>query len=40
MAARSGDPDMISDVEVVHVGSELASTVGYEQGQVAVDGNR
>jgi ketosteroid isomerase-like protein len=40
MAARFSDPDMTTDVEVVHVGSELASTVGYEHGQVAIDGHR
>jgi len=40
MATRFSDGDMTTDVEVVHVGSELASTVGYEHGQVAVDGNR
>ena len=40
MAARFSDPDMTTDVEVVQVGSELASTVGDEHGQVAIDGNR
>jgi ketosteroid isomerase-like protein len=40
MAARFSDGDMTTDFEVVHVGSELAYTVGYEHGQVAIDGNR
>jgi ketosteroid isomerase-like protein len=40
MAARFSDPDMTTDVEVVHVGSELASTVGHEHGPVAIDDNR
>jgi ketosteroid isomerase-like protein len=40
MAARFSDKDMTTDFEVVHVGSELASTVGSEHGQVAIDGTR
>jgi ketosteroid isomerase-like protein len=40
MAARFSDGDMTTDFEVVHVGSELAYTVGYEHGQVAIDGHR
>jgi ketosteroid isomerase-like protein len=40
MATRFSDGDMTTALEVVHVGCELASTVGYEHGQVATDGNR
>jgi hypothetical protein len=40
IAARFSDKDMTTDFEVVHVGSELASTVGSEHGQVAIDGTR
>ena len=40
MAARFSDPDMTTDFEVAQVGSELASTVGDEHGQVAIDGHR
>jgi ketosteroid isomerase-like protein len=40
MATRFSDRDMTTDFEVVHVGSELAYTDGYEHGQVAIDGNR
>jgi ketosteroid isomerase-like protein len=38
VATRFSDPDMTIDVDVVEVGSDLAYTVGYEQGQLAIDG--
>ena len=39
-AARFSDPDITTDFDVVEVGSDLADTVGYEHGQVAIDGTR
>jgi hypothetical protein len=37
VTSRFSDPDMTTDFEVVHVGSDLAYTVGYEHGHVAID---
>lgn len=40
VGARFSDPSMSIDYEVVEVGGDLAYTVGYEQGEVAIDGVR
>jgi ketosteroid isomerase-like protein len=40
VGTRFSDGDMTHDVEVAYVGAELAYTVGYEQGEVAIDGVR
>jgi ketosteroid isomerase-like protein len=40
VTSRFSDPDITTDLEVVHVGSDLAYTVGYEHGVLAIDGTR
>lgn len=40
VASRFGDPHMSTDLEVVEVGEDLAYTVGYEQGHMAIDGKQ
>jgi ketosteroid isomerase-like protein len=39
VAARFNDGAMAIDYEVVDVGADLAYTVGYENGQVSIDGS-
>jgi ketosteroid isomerase-like protein len=38
VGSRFGGGDMSSDLEVAYAGEDLAYTVGYERGEVAVDG--
>ncbi|MBT2442139.1 nuclear transport factor 2 family protein [Streptomyces sp. ISL-36] len=38
VGGRFSDGDMRTEFEVVHAGTELAYTVGYERGEVSVDG--
>jgi ketosteroid isomerase-like protein len=38
VASRFSDGQMSFDLDVVHVGTDTAHTVGYEHGQVRVDG--
>ena len=40
VVARFSDPDIITDFDVVGVGSDLAYSVGYEHGVLAIDGTR
>jgi ketosteroid isomerase-like protein len=40
VGSRFSDGDMTTDVEVAYVGADLAYTVGYEHGEVAIDGVR
>jgi ketosteroid isomerase-like protein len=40
VAARFSDSAMTTAYEVVDVGADMAYTVGYEHGQVAVDGRK
>jgi ketosteroid isomerase-like protein len=37
---RFSDADMTHDLEVAYAGADLAYTVGYEHGEVAIDGVR
>lgn len=38
VGSRFGDGSMSSTVEIAYAGTDLAYTVGYEQGRVAIDG--
>lgn len=40
VASRFADAKMTAETEVAFVGSDLAYWVGYEQGEVAIDGER
>jgi hypothetical protein len=38
MASRFSEPEINTEFDVVCVGPKIANTVGYKQGQVAIDG--
>jgi len=38
VASRFGDPSMTTRYDVVELGSDLAYTVGFEEGRLSVDG--
>jgi len=40
VASRFSDPVMLTDFEVVEVADGLAYTVGYEHGELAIDGKK
>jgi ketosteroid isomerase-like protein len=40
VASRFSDPAMVTDFEVVEVSDSFAYTVGYERGELAIDGKK